>query len=316
MKFEQFDPRPTPEAKAHNDKIIAGAKQLIGIEVTIPSLADQCFINIDPQHTDNDITTCALDIVTSDNFKQNVLPTIYHDATLVTVRPDSDSIASMCILDLHKNTYLGEFFISYEKIKEISDHDKFVKNPVFSKTPLDLKSPITEFEVVNSLMLDFNVSLGLKVILMKDFLRGYMHPAHDSETSEIFLKKASEMIKSKTVLENQIFENKIRFDVSHHENLVVLETTHHNVAQLAYSKAPVAVCVNPECTLMSDKPYLKYTIFAYNENYANIKAALNELNSLEKGWGGSPVIGGSPQGSSSKLDLQTVITVVKKYIKY
>ena len=46
-----------------------------------------------------------------------------------------------------------------------------------------------------------------------------------------------------------------------------------------------------------------------------IKSALAELAALEPGWGGSPTIGGSPQGVSSLLTTEQVVEVVARHLK-
>ena len=52
MKYGILDPRKTPEAQVNNNALLN--EQTLGIEVTIPELADRCKLgNIDPQHSQN-----------------------------------------------------------------------------------------------------------------------------------------------------------------------------------------------------------------------------------------------------------------------
>ncbi len=45
-----------------------------------------------------------------------------------------------------------------------------------------------------------------------------------------------------------------------------------------------------------------------------MEKVLEELNSIEKGWGGSKTIIGSPQGIDSQLNKDDVINIVKKHL--
>lgn len=81
-KFATLDPRPG----ADNPSVL-GDKTL-GIEVTIPHLAERCGLgNIDPQHSGTSSHTAAI-LAALD------VPLPPPGSTLVTIRPDLDSVSS------------------------------------------------------------------------------------------------------------------------------------------------------------------------------------------------------------------------------
>jgi hypothetical protein len=86
--------------------------------------------------------------------------------------------------------------------------------------------------------------------------------------------------------------------------------------RLGYFLAPVVVAVNPGHPFQSaDGPPQrgrKYTIAQWTAGYADLDAAVAELNRLEPGWGGSATIKGSPQGAPSRLELAAVVEAVKR----
>jgi len=97
----------------------------------------------------------------------------------------------------------------------------------------------------------------------------------------------------------------------------VVESTHRAATSVGYSLAPVVVALNPSFKQGPSEPYKKFTVcqFAFAGGFADIKSVLAELNELEAGWGGSPTIGGSPQGVSSKLTIDEVVAVVEKHLR-
>jgi hypothetical protein len=82
---------------------------------------------------------------------------------------------------------------------------------------------------------------------------------------------------------------------------------------MGYSRAPVVIALNPAFAPGGGEPIRKFTIAAYEPQWLDIPAALAELNELEQGWGGSPTIGGSPQGVSSTLSVEQVVDVVARH---
>ena len=112
-------------------------------------------------------------------------------------------------------------------------------------------------------------------------------------------------------LESGAIKAKARFD----GRIAVVESTHRAATTVGYALAPVVIALNPAFRLGGGEPHRKFTICSFEERFVNIKAALAELSALEPGWGGSPTIGGSPQGVSSKLTPNTVEEVIDRHLR-
>jgi hypothetical protein len=87
--FGLIDPRPISVAREANEKMFVGAQNgVLGVEMTVPEYLDKCNLgNIDPQHSDGDINTAAIDVAVSYPVPEN-------GVLMVTVRPDLDSLGS------------------------------------------------------------------------------------------------------------------------------------------------------------------------------------------------------------------------------
>ena len=90
-RFALLDPRNTPDARAANDSVFA-LGPVLGIEVTIPGLADRCALgNIDPQHSGSDATRTAIE-------EAMTWPVPSVGSVLATIRPDLDAFGAMALL--------------------------------------------------------------------------------------------------------------------------------------------------------------------------------------------------------------------------
>jgi len=121
-QYALLDPRPTDAARAANDAVFgcghacdyhsgtgyepgcgdcaASFPRVVGIEVTVPALAARCATNIDPQHWPFTATPEA-DVAAIDVCLCCEIPP--DGATLVTVRPDLDSIGAMAVFELRRS---------------------------------------------------------------------------------------------------------------------------------------------------------------------------------------------------------------------
>ncbi len=99
------------------------------------------------------------------------------------------------------------------------------------------------------------------------------------------------------------------------QEIAVVDSTHRAATMVGYSLAPVVVARNPAFKLGGGDAHIKFTVCVFEPKFADIKSALSELAVLEAGWGGSPTIGGSPQGVSSMLTTEQVVEVVARHLK-
>ncbi len=89
-----------------------------------------------------------------------------------------------------------------------------------------------------------------------------------------------------------------------------------HVLRLGFCLAPVVVCLNP-CFCFGGKSDLKkYTIAQWRPGYCDLEKVWFKLSYFELGWGGSNVLGGSPQGKSSRLGMGEVAGVVEEFCHY
>lgn len=304
-KFATLDPRNVPVATEANDKVFASP--VYGIEVTVPALAKRCIGNLDPQHTGNDASRAAIeDALTAE------LPA--EGTTLATVRADIDAVGAMAIFSLRAK---GESLESaMERIGLVAAADKFARGGYSGPKPLPTRdNPWAEesasaestrpLAAIAAAVMDFKVPLTDRVGTMEKWLLTGEEPKQYRDSVE---KERLDMI---TALET----GKIKYETRSDGKIAVVESTHRAATMVGYSLAPVVVALNPSFKQGPGDAYKKFTICAFEAKFADIKSALSELASLEAGWGGSPTIGGSPQGVSSTLTVDQVVTVLEKHLK-
>ena len=301
MKYEILDPRPVGD----NSAIFAEGAQVLGIEVTVPTLAAQCNLgNIDPQHTGGNIDIAAIEAA----LTANIPPA---DATLVTVRADLDAVGAMVILQMRQEREEISPAMM-ERINQIAESDKFarggwpgIKALPTRDNPWPIQSAGTEdsptLAAIAAAVADFKVSLESRVEMMKIYLTTGQEPMNYVERVE---KERMDIIQA---LEDGTIE------VCSDHQVATVVSTHRAATTIGYSQAPVVIAFNPAMQ-GKDGPYAKYSICQFEAGYINLKAILEELNTLEAGWGGSPTIGGSPQGVCSNLTMEEVEAVVRKYL--
>jgi hypothetical protein len=116
---------------------------------------------------------------------------------------------------------------------------------------------------------------------------------------------------------NKIMKKNITYNIIVPEKLTTVKSKHRGAISFGYRFTPCVIAINENyvfgCT-NSNNIGTKYTIAQYSSGYANFEKIFTDLNRLEKGWGGSNVIIGSPQTHSSKLKIETIIDVVKKHL--
>jgi len=304
-QFTTLDPRNIPAATEANDKVFANP--VYGIEVTVPALAKRCTFNLDPQHTGGDANRAAIeDALTTE------LPT--EGSTLATVRADLDAIGTMAIFNLRVK---GESLESaMDRINMVATADKFARGGYSGPKPLPTRSnPWDEssataessrpLAAIAAAIMDFNVPMSDRVSTMEQWLLTGDEPAQYRTQVE---KERLDMI---TAMETGQIKSETRSD----GRIAVVESTHRAATSVGYSLAPVVVALNPSFKQGPSEPHKKFTICAFEAKFADIKSALAELATLETGWGGSPTIGGSPQGVSSTLTIDQVVEVVAKHLR-
>jgi hypothetical protein len=306
FNFGTLDPRNTPEAKVANEAILTSGP-VYGIEVTIPALAEQCSLgNIDPQHTEGDVNRAAIE----DALTVEIPP---EGTTFVTVRADLDSIGSMVVLNLRAK---GEEFSeeALDRINTIATTDKFARGEWAPKSIPTKENPWNEgistaessrdIAAIAAAVMDFKLPLAERVAILEKWVLTGEEPAQYREKVE----------KERLDLVDAIETGLIKTETRAEGKIAVVESGHRAATNIGYSLAPVVVALNPAFRLGGGEPHRKYTICQYSGTYVDLKAVFAELSALESGWGGSPNIGGSPQGVSSELSIDQVTDIVEKHL--
>lgn len=301
-----IDPRPTPEARAANESIFANPNGVLGIEVTIPEYASRCSLgNIDPQHTDGDAETAAIEVAATIDLPST-------DASLVTVRPDLDSLGAMAVI--RHRAASGEVTPEMSaRIGQIAVSDKLSRGAWPGPKPLPTRENPWAGESAESAALrgvagvpfDFKVPLETRVEMLQTFLAEGAEPAGYRERAEAERREVVEAIERGEIEVETRADGRVAF----------VETMHRAGTMVGYSQAPVVVALNPAFRQGPGEPHAKYTVCQYDDSHVDLAAVRKELAALEPGWGGSPTIIGSPQGQGSMLSKKVVLETVARHLK-
>jgi hypothetical protein len=303
--FALLDPRPIPAAEEANAKVFA-IGPVLGVEVTVSQLAARCVLgNIDPQHSGGNAGLAAIEAAMTAELPPE-------GATLATVRPDLDSVGGMAIIAMRAR---GENLAPVmERVRLVAEADKFARGGYPGPKPLPTRdTPWSEestasesrsLAAIAAAVMDFKVGVADRVRAMEVWLLSGEEPA----------SYRAQVERERTELIRALETGEISHRLAANGRIAVVESTHRAATSVGYSLAPVVVALNPTFRLGTGEPHRKFTICQYAGGFADIKAALAELNKLEPGWGGSPTIGGSPQGVSSTLTTDKVVEVVRRHI--
>lgn len=301
--FGLLDPRPIPAAKEANEKVFAQAKNgILGIEMTLPEYIEKCNLgNIDPQHTDGDITTAAIDIAVN-------MPVPEKDVLMVTVRPDLDALGSMALLNLRqKGLSLNSEVL--ERVKMISVSDTFA-NGEWEAKPLPNYNNIwagvknKELSSISAAVMDFKLPVNDRVKIIEEWLETGKEPS-------LYRDKVN---KDRIDLVDMLERGDIKYKTEFGGKLSLVTSTSIAGTSVGYSLSPITAVTNPAFSFQGNAPIIKHTICQYKLGYVDLPAVLKELNEIEKGWGGSPTIIGSPQGVSSVVAQDKIAEIVGRHL--
>ncbi len=296
--FSLIDPRQGQEEV--NEKIFTSS-QVYGVEVTIAYYAQKCYFNLDPQHSGQDATVAAIEVSLDTELPKE-------ESTLVTIRPDLDSVGAMAIFTMRADgTEITPEIRS--RVELVAASDKFARGAWPGPRPLPSRESLFESELdgdlaaIGAAVADFKLSLEQRVALMIDWLSEGTEP-HDYRERVI-----AEKLNMIEAIEKQSIKIKTTNDIA------VVISSHRAGTSLGYLLRPVVLAVNPEFRFAGGEPHLKYTICVYEVGkYIDLPAVTKELSRLEPGWGGSPSICGSPQGVASQLGIEEILAAMKKHL--
>ncbi|MEU4576009.1 hypothetical protein [Nonomuraea sp. NPDC023979] len=273
----------------------------LGIEVTIPHLAEACSLgNIDPQHLGGDATTAAIEAAMT-------WPPPPPGTTLATVRADADSVGAMAVLTLRATN----LHPSVARMQIIADADKEASGPWPGPRPAPapegLVGPATP---VMHLASDYTRSLPDRVELLALWLMDAGEG--DDELGEYAARALDEAREALADLQ-----------ISLHGHVAVVVGSHRLAFALGYRHAPVVVATNPGFSFAGGPPHRKHTVARWNSATPAVDwhGLVDKLNAEDPAvtesarWGGSASIVGSPQGISSGLATEDVAVIVQHFVE-
>lgn len=291
--YIQLDPRKQPEENPAFD---------LGIEVTVPALAGTT-PNLD-HHGALEGNACA--------SKQALDCSLPHEgATLATIRPDLDSVTAMAVITSRK---VGKSF--RQDISAILNDLEVID--VEGPSAYEKISPASRglLREIGAIAADMKTDLGARVQTVMNFI------AEEADQTGLSKEYVASLLK-KDDEELQAAREKSDIRVMENGRAVFVKSTHRHATRLGYEHSPVVIAMNPAMPVLarqedgSMKPtgetYVKYTICRYSDQVqGHFDRMLEELQSLEKGWGGRGSIFGSPQNRSSTLTEDQVTSIVLK----
>lgn len=299
-----LDPRSIPAAAEANAMVLG--PNTFGIEVTIAALAAQCGLgNLDPQHSGQNVDQAAIEAALTVELPID-------GSVLVTVRADLDSVGTMAILAIRARD--GQFSAgAVARIIKVANADKFARGGWVGPKPLPTPenpwpeqnagaSDTRDLAAIAAAVADFKVGINERVTMMEQWLMTGEEPAAYREQVE---KERRDMI---TALESGAITHRTEGKIA------IVVSTHRSATMVGYSLAPIVVALNPEFSFQGGPKHAKFTVSQYEAGYLDLKAAFGELSRVEAGWGGSPTVGGSPQGVNSTLTMDQVVDVVSKHL--
>ncbi|NCC19834.1 hypothetical protein EOM33_02105 [Candidatus Saccharibacteria bacterium] len=288
-KFATIDPRPSAFA-GELEKLVAMGRTL-GAEVTVPSVADALTEgNIDPQHTGGDATTAAIEAAVT-------WPLPPAGTTLVTVRPDADAFGTMAVLSLREEGVVIEGDI-LDRVGVIAAADK--GHAEWSPVSGDVSASV--FDGLKAEVMNFRRGVEERVALVRDWLT-----SGDFAESEAAVVRV-EQERSETV--NLLDE----VELAPSGKVAVIATGSRFGVSAAYAVAPVVIAVNENFSFNGGPVHRKVTVCQTRPGLVDLKAVFTAFGEIEPGWGGSPTIGGSPQGISSVVMTDEIVQIVEEHL--
>lgn len=288
MQFLLLDPRP--QAREEQIVLLRAHAPVLGIEVTVPELANACAINIDPQHTDGNADQAAIEVVAAGLGGYSAY------AAVATVRADLDSVGAMAILTMYRSRIIWKSAIN-DRIDRIAQHDKFAFGS-WRPRPLAEEEIDWELRGLGALIGDFKRSIEERVELMAAWLMSGSCAGLGTAIESARVEWAKALANSQ---------------VEERDGIAVVTSPHRFAMEIGYALAPVVVAANPAMRVNGGEPHLKYTIAQWpNSRQIDMPKLLAALQRQEPGWGGNVSGGiiGSPQGVGSALLVEEVISVV------
>lgn len=285
--YALLDPRPAARAMT-----LAGlaVTPTLGVEVTIPELADACQLgNIDPQHAGQNPDQAAIEAALN-------WPPPPAGTQLATIRPDADAFGTMAVLTLRAQ---GQPITggSLERANQIGTDDRTAGE----WAPGQDINHVTPLQALKAVCFD-RLSAADKV----GACIGYLRYGEVVDFAAIADSIRAERREHAAVATEVVTTAGGR--------IAVVESNSRFAVTAAYQRAPVVVAVNPRHPWPNGLVTRKATVCQQRPGQVDLGAVFADLNEIQPGWAGSPVIGGSPQGVDCEVPIDTIVAAVAKHL--
>lgn len=286
--YATIDPRPAAREAALADLATTSS---FGLEVTVAELDEECvYGNLDPQHLGGNVQLAAIEEAVN-----CLLPP--EGTRLVTVRADADSVGSMAVLAMRADgVELTEEVLA--RVGVIAESDKHHSE----WSPATGFVPATTFDAVKAEVMNFRRDIIERVGLTRAWIETGDFPGSGEAVTAVDRER------SETV---GLIEE---VTTSMTGRVAVIESTSRFAVSAAYAKGPVVVAVNEEFSFNGGPRHRKVTVCQNRQGLVDLRAVFAALSETEPGWGGSPTIGGSPQGVSSVIPTDEIVRIVEEHL--
>lgn len=288
--------------------------QTLGIEVTEPPLAARCGLgNIDPQHSG----AARADLAAIEVCLTVPLPP--PGSILVTLRPDLDALGSMALLTLRAQGVEPTEQVR-ARVREAAEMDRFAHGPWPGQRPLPSNNATggrtgshpTACQLAAVVAQDERKPIEQRVAALSRFLTSDDQSpalrddlaAYVQQIANAQAEVAAAVAEGRLMIEG-VLGNRVARVESHGVPRAV---------QLGYCVAPVVVACDHAFRFRDGRPHRKFTVCQFTEGHVDLRGVKADLDAIERGWGGSPTIIGSPQGVGSHLSMELVLAVVERHL--
>jgi hypothetical protein len=283
-----IDPRPAAREAALAD---LASTPSFGLEMTVPDLAAACSLgNLDPQHLGGNADVAAIEEAVTCSLPPE-------GARLVTVRADADSVGSMAVLAMRADG-VSITEEAMERALTIAAADKGHSE----WSPAAGFIPATVFDALKVEVMNFRRPIEVRVALTRTWLETGDFPGSAEATATVDRERRETVDLVEEV------------QTSPSGRVAVITTGSRFGVSAAYARADVVVVVNPKFRFGGGEPHRKVTVCQAKPGLVDLKAVFAALNETEPGWGGSPTIGGSPQGVSSVIATDEIVEIVEQHL--
>ncbi|MBQ6438472.1 hypothetical protein IJJ12_03785 [bacterium] len=313
-KVSFFTLSPRPQDAEENKKVLARPTYKLGIEVTLPQFAGKMDVNVDPQHSDGKADVAAIEAIQDLDFDFLGAKLEERGIDLFTVRADLDSVGAMAWAaikllgyDNPDVTSVGVMRSIASGVKVIAEIDKSANGPWMAQQlptmeRLWARENGLEMATLAAAVADFKRPLEERVGAVGNWL---MHRQVPAEYRDRVLAERQDMVRA-------LMDGRIRTWC--YGDIALVISQHRAATAVGYALRPIVVAVNPAFRFSGGEPHRKVTICQYSPGYVDLPAVWRDLGQQEAGWGGSPTIGGSPQGVSCTLLMPEILKVVRRHL--